>query len=244
MGSDFIHETKTSSRACILREAQRLFLSKGYEATTVQDIMEACRIAKGTLYHHFSHKLAILEELTEGLVEESIQIYRNLAADSNLSALEKLVAVFQKNIAIKPEMVELSVTILRTLFSEENLRWRYRITKTFLSRVLDFLTQIIQQGRNEGILKCSSASEAALIIAELSQNMKERISQILIDPDQVPEPSRVIRRLIAAYSDAMEKILGSEPGLLSLEKSASIQAMLKAIEHYFKHKEEMHDRNP
>jgi len=27
MGSDFIHETKTSSRACILREAQRLFLS-------------------------------------------------------------------------------------------------------------------------------------------------------------------------------------------------------------------------
>ena len=37
----------------ILDAAQTLFVTKGYQATTIEDILKAVGIAKGTLYHHF-----------------------------------------------------------------------------------------------------------------------------------------------------------------------------------------------
>ena len=40
----------------ILDQAQRLFVERGFAATTVEDILNRAGIAKGTLYHHFSGK--------------------------------------------------------------------------------------------------------------------------------------------------------------------------------------------
>ena len=40
--------------------AQQLFFSQGYERTTVQEIIDTVGVAKGTFYHYFDSKQAIL----------------------------------------------------------------------------------------------------------------------------------------------------------------------------------------
>lgn len=47
----------------ILDAAGILFTEKGYENTSVTDIMNAVGIAKGTLYHHYKSKEDILNAL-------------------------------------------------------------------------------------------------------------------------------------------------------------------------------------
>lgn len=47
----------------ILDVAASLFLSKGLEATTVDEIVAAAGIAKGTFYHHFASKTALIDAL-------------------------------------------------------------------------------------------------------------------------------------------------------------------------------------
>ncbi len=47
----------------ILDQAQRLFVERGFAATTVEDILNRAGIAKGTLYHHFSGKEDIMRQL-------------------------------------------------------------------------------------------------------------------------------------------------------------------------------------
>lgn len=47
-------------RSEIVEAARKLFLAKGYEATSTVDIMNAVGIAKETLYYHFSSKEEIL----------------------------------------------------------------------------------------------------------------------------------------------------------------------------------------
>ena len=49
----------------ILETAERLFYEKGYEATSVQDILDALKLSKGGFYHHFESKLSLLEAIVE-----------------------------------------------------------------------------------------------------------------------------------------------------------------------------------
>ena len=56
----------------ILEAAQRLFLEKGYENTTIQDIVdELGGLTKGAIYHHFKSKEEILRALNDKLFAEN-----------------------------------------------------------------------------------------------------------------------------------------------------------------------------
>lgn len=56
----------------ILRVSLKLFQEKGYEATTVQDIVDALGMSKGAIYHHFKSKADIMDLLSE-------RYYQNLS---------------------------------------------------------------------------------------------------------------------------------------------------------------------
>ena len=53
----------STTRDRILEVAARLFVERGFDATTVRDIAAVVEISNPSLYHHFSSKSAILEEL-------------------------------------------------------------------------------------------------------------------------------------------------------------------------------------
>jgi AcrR family transcriptional regulator len=50
-----------SPRGRLLRAAAHLFLTRGYEQTTVRDLARAVGILSGSIFHHFESKEAILE---------------------------------------------------------------------------------------------------------------------------------------------------------------------------------------
>lgn len=59
----------------ILSTSAKLFIQKGYEQTSIQDIMDALSISKGGVYHHFKSK----EEILEAVIEKRSQhVYETL----------------------------------------------------------------------------------------------------------------------------------------------------------------------
>jgi len=77
------------TRECILDTAERLFLEKGYENTTIQDIVDALGdLTKGAVYHHFKSK----EEIVDAVGNRMFQRRNPFAAVANrddLNGLEK-----------------------------------------------------------------------------------------------------------------------------------------------------------
>ena len=67
-------ERRAATIEAILKAARRLFGERGFAATTIDDIAEAARVAKGAVYHHFTTKEAIFEsvfdEVSRDLVRE------------------------------------------------------------------------------------------------------------------------------------------------------------------------------
>ena len=47
----------------LIATAERLFYTKGYEKTSVQDILTEMNFSKGGFYHHFESKLQLLDAL-------------------------------------------------------------------------------------------------------------------------------------------------------------------------------------
>jgi TetR/AcrR family transcriptional regulator, cholesterol catabolism regulator len=73
----------------IVAAAAKVFRTKGYHAATVRDIAEEVGILKGSLYHHFESKEALLYLVVK---EPIAQMYRTIAAiaEADLPATEKL----------------------------------------------------------------------------------------------------------------------------------------------------------
>ncbi len=80
----------------ILSAAQSLFLSKGYEATSVSDIMELAGGAKGMFYRFFQSKEEVMHALGNQLFFEN-NPFDAVRKRQDLNALEKIRALLSLN---------------------------------------------------------------------------------------------------------------------------------------------------
>lgn len=69
----------------IIEAAQTLFIKKGFSATSIQDILEAANISKGTFYNYFSSKIACLMAILAFIKEEVIYNRQQLALGKTAS---------------------------------------------------------------------------------------------------------------------------------------------------------------
>ena len=76
----------------LLRTAYEMFITKGYENTSVDDIINAAGIAKGTYYYYFETKEAMLEEVIGMMIEAE--------ADAAAKVLEAPIPIPQKVVGI------------------------------------------------------------------------------------------------------------------------------------------------
>lgn len=81
--------TSPTRREELLSIAAGLFAERGLRATTVRDIADAAGILSGSLYHHFSSKESIVDEILRGFLDALFGEYRRIV-DSGLSPRETL----------------------------------------------------------------------------------------------------------------------------------------------------------
>jgi AcrR family transcriptional regulator len=55
----------------ILETARELFFVKGYQNTSVNDIIEKTGSSKGAFYHHFKSKDELLDTISESIAQDS-----------------------------------------------------------------------------------------------------------------------------------------------------------------------------
>ncbi len=77
-------------RGEIIAVASQLFLSQGYDTTTMRDVMLHLGIAKGTIYHYFQSKEELLEAVIDSLAEEEMLRLEELLENTAGNALERL----------------------------------------------------------------------------------------------------------------------------------------------------------
>ncbi|MCF0140939.1 MAG: TetR/AcrR family transcriptional regulator [Mogibacterium sp.] len=88
-------KTSKATRNRIVNTAWKLFYEQGYDDTTIDDIIEAAHISRGSFYHYFDGKDALIGGITYLFDDAYDEICAHL--DSNLSPIEKLLTLTQES---------------------------------------------------------------------------------------------------------------------------------------------------
>lgn len=105
-------------RQAIVDAARELFCKKGYLETTVDDILSELNCSKGSFYHYFDSKLAVLQAICETKVQESFDRYRQTRVTSTREKLNSLLYWAQP---FRPEEEEWLLVTLRLRMRGEGL---------------------------------------------------------------------------------------------------------------------------
>ena len=112
---------KAETRQRILSAAARLFTSRGFEATTIDEIAEHADVSRGTFFNYYAEKSALMAELGNGMTETFLE---RLAAARGLDAptVERLAALFAGSASRLMERRDLSrAVLLETVARRSNL---------------------------------------------------------------------------------------------------------------------------
>ncbi len=149
----------------ILDTAQGLFLEKGYDHTTIQDIIDNLGgLTKGAIYHHFKSKEEILNAVTKRLFSNNTlsKKWNNIIADKKLNGAEKLKAMLYEAIVDEQEQKFRNMGIhlqnMPQMLSDLLLRSVNEIApKAF--------APVIEQGIKDGSIKAENPKELAEVIS-------------------------------------------------------------------------------
>lgn len=87
----------------ILEEAAKLFMDKGYDKTSIDDIARASGVTKGAIYHHFSSKENLLSKMIVSYDYNGDWILE-IQQNATLTGLEKLKALFAHELGNKEKI--------------------------------------------------------------------------------------------------------------------------------------------
>lgn len=145
-GSSGNGATGSGRRDELVQIAGRLFAENGFHVTTIRDVADAAGIQSGSLYHHFTSKESMVEELLREYWEKLLAGYRNVAAtepDATRAARG---------------LIEHSVTLLdecRYALSIMLSDWAY-LARSFpfmeqaLQECQDIWLEVLERGQREG----------------------------------------------------------------------------------------------
>jgi AcrR family transcriptional regulator len=217
---------QAARRDAILDAAQRLILSNGYERLTVQDILEELQISKGAFYHYFDSKPAVVEALTERLVDDSERALAQIAEEPELGATAKLQRFFGEIVRWKSERQNLMVAMLPVWYAPDNISFRLLVDRATAARLAPLLSAIVRQGVDEHQFATAYPEHAGSIIVAVVQALQDAIAQQLLTG------TANVKEVVAthgAHIEAIERYLGVPAGTLYRADARAVNSWIAAL---------------
>jgi len=149
----------------ILNASMKLFHEKGFDNTSMQDIVNASDMSKGAIFYHFKSK----EEVFQAAMEVQYKHVENvmfewLAELKGLSAKEKLITLLKRNVSDR-ELTSASIDV-----AVIGLRSPHLVLANMRGNVMKsahLLAGVIREGVEDGSFTTESPQECAEVFLQL-----------------------------------------------------------------------------
>lgn len=174
----------------LLKIAYRLFISKGYEETSIDEIIAEAQIAKGTFYFHFKSKNALLEAIINMMITEEAEQAKQFVS-APLPVPQKIVGVIT---SLRPRQNEMNIE--NALNRKENIVIHEKMKRRVIDEAVPILSEVVSEGIAQGILVCG--------------NIRERVRLLLVMSSEVFDSGKFTSADIDVFIDTVEKMLGAK----------------------------------
>ena len=200
--------------ARILEVARRLFMEKGYDNTTIQDIVDQLGgLSKGAVYHHFKSKEEIMDAVCDQMFYDN-NPFEAVRHRTDLNALEKLREAIRLNQAdeSRVDMTIQAIPITR------NPRLMAEMVESNRRVLTPYYLELLEEGNRDGSIHTEYAREIAELLPLLTslwllpsvfpasreeQRRKFTFLGEMLDKMGVPLMDDSIRAVVDAFFDRM-----------------------------------------
>jgi AcrR family transcriptional regulator len=193
----------------IVSAALDLFVSRGYEGTTVDAIAEAAGVTKGAIYFHFATKDDVLLSLLDLVESNFVDPMDRRVRRAGPSAREKFVAFAHQQSELGIGRTKLAILAIKTSsdYAEGDARFAPRIRQIY-RRLYDIVEDIVELGkaRQEFRTDVSTRQLASFVIATHDGTFLEWQRRGL-----ELKPPEIIHAFRTMVLDALERTPAAQP---------------------------------
>ena len=139
----------------ILDVAEELFVTKGYDKTSTNDILDRIGIARGTLYYHFKSKEDILNAIIERINSSLIARAQTIASDTSIPVIDR----FVMTIAGLKEDSEIGHEIIDQVHKPQNALMHQKMQKNLIEGIVPVIVRLVDEGNTQGIFNMKYPAE-------------------------------------------------------------------------------------
>ena len=203
-------------RDAFLDAAQRLIERKGYEAMSVQEVLEDVATSKGAFYHYFDSKADLLDGVVERMVDGALSTVQPFIDDPALPAPVKFRALFAGIAGYKTQRKDLLLGLLETWLSDHNAVVREKFRRVVIQRMTPMMATIIREGQEQGVYAVGSPERTARVFVAFLLSLNQSTTELYLARHAGEIPLDEVRSALAAQVEAMERILGAPKGSITL----------------------------
>ena len=216
-------------KEAIIETAERLFYLKGYENTSVQDVLDELRLSKGGFYHHFESKLSLLEAICEKRTERAFEASERAVRDPKLNAVDKLNLLFGMSSIFQQDSMDFIALMLRVAYHDGAVMLREQMKMVSMRLMQPLVDDVIQEGVRENLFFVKYPESIGSLLLLLGHNMTDKISFTLSRAEDDPECMDQIIEDLKVYRYAIETLLNAPYGSIVLFDISRLSDVLKAI---------------
>ncbi len=192
----------------IIDAAGELFLTQGFDETSVSDIVAKVGVAQGLFYYYFKSKNEILDQVVDRFAEHLMENVYQIGNDDTLNSIQKLKTIFRMMLFPEPENRKIFVY----LHAEKNERLHNRMAQRWMDGIITLFLNIIGRGVKEKLFDVEYPRETLEI-------MMGGFEPYFHSVYRKPYSSEQFIQRVQAGLAILEKTLGAAKGSLQITDS-------------------------
>ncbi len=213
----------------ILDTAEKLFCEKGYEKTSVQDILDVLKLSKGSFYHHFESKELLLQGMCEKrAVSAARRLTENVTRQYGISGIDQTISAM---IPFNGEGLEFLTVLLPVFLQPEGRSIRDSYQEALKAAFYPPLLEAMEQAAESRDVFTDMPEQTAGICLDLVNDLWSAVSGHVIRAESEGRMADMgdLLSMIDPYREAIESILTAPFGSMTLISLQELQRLVSEI---------------
>lgn len=217
----------------ILQTAEDLFCKKGYEETSVQDILDILHTSKGSFYHHFESK----EYLLEAMCDRRAMLIAHQAEEEErafVKPIARLNSLLSGVFPLKDERLSFLMMILPVFSTRQGHSLRTRYCEALLSSFHEPVTRTLTECLADDSVNVYDPEITADICINTMNHLWCDLCDTIIRATAAGEDMPDLARIIHQYRIITERILSAPYGSMDLVSMQDLMLLSAQIRTHWK----------
>ena len=209
----------------LLATAERLFYTKGYERTSVQDILTQMNYSKGGFYHHFDSKFAVLQAICEKRAQENCVRASERVMQEKGSACAKLNALFHSAALWQSDNPGFVALLIQVAYREDGALMREKMEECQRAGMRDVLESVLREGVRTREFFIPDVPACASVVLRLFMQFADEIAFQLAQEDSEERMTEAMLSRLKVYRMSIERVLLAPFGSIVLFDAKELQLL-------------------